>query len=199
MEIEICKPTPEQEELQKLFAEVPSKEAIERATYLLNNYSKDSEADIICLALSIDRRLRESKQQKDILDQILREFPVGNIAEHTIESLPERISYYLKELAEYTQRVEDLEDKKLDPKQPICTKCINNLTYYDGWHCMCEEKDVDHNCWVNFDDSWEKCADHLIDFAEIIKATEGNSTRNSEYYNRACAVIETYKRLKNGI
>jgi hypothetical protein len=110
MKIEICKPTPEQAELQNLFAEVPSKEAIERATYLLNNYSKDSEADIICLALSIDRRLRESKQHKDILDQILREFPVGNIAEHTIESLPERISYYLKELAEYTQRVEDWEE-----------------------------------------------------------------------------------------
>ena len=46
---------------------------------------------------------------KEITDKILQEFPVGNIAEHTIESIPERISYYLKELTEYTQRVEDLE------------------------------------------------------------------------------------------
>lgn len=39
---------------------------------------------------------------------------------------------------------------ELDPKQPICTKCVNNLTYYDGWHCMCEYKDLDYDCWVNF-------------------------------------------------
>ena len=44
---------------------------------------------------------------------------------------------------------------------------------------------------------WEKIADQLIDFAEIVRATEGNSTRNAEYYNRACEVIEEYKRLKN--
>jgi iron-sulfur cluster repair protein YtfE (RIC family) len=118
MEIEICKPTPEQAELQKLFAEVPSKESIERATYILNEYSKDSHADIQCLALAIDRRLREYKQHKDILDKILREFPVGNITEHTIESLPERLSYYLKELAEYTQKVEAWE------------KCADDLVDY---------------------------------------------------------------------
>ena len=46
---------------------------------------------------------------KSITDKILYEFPVGNITEHTIESIPERISYYLKELTEYTQRVENLE------------------------------------------------------------------------------------------
>lgn len=85
-----------------------------------------------------------------IINDTLRELPVGNISTHTPESIPERVSYYLKELAEYTQRVEDLENKKLDPKQPICTKCVNNLTYYDGWHCQCEEKDFDRNCWVNF-------------------------------------------------
>jgi hypothetical protein len=147
MEIEFTKPTPEQAELQKLFAEEPSKEAIRTATFILNNYSKDSQEDIICLAFVLERH---SRKRKDILDKILSEFPVGNISEHTVESLPERISYYLKELAEYTQRVEDLEDKKLDPKQPICTKCVNNLSYYDGWHCMCEEKDFDRNCWVNF-------------------------------------------------
>jgi len=100
--------------------------------------------------------LEEYNKLKSITDRIVREFPVGNIAEHTIESIPDRVSYYLKELAEYTQRVEDLEDKKLDPKQPICTKCINNLTYYDGWHCQCEQKDVDHSCWINFDKSWEE-------------------------------------------
>jgi hypothetical protein len=61
---------------------------------------------------------KRDKQYKDILDQILREFPVGNIAEHTIESLPERISYYLKELAEYTQKVEAWE------------KCAQNLVDY---------------------------------------------------------------------
>jgi hypothetical protein len=46
-------------------------------------------------------------------------------------------------------------------------------------------------------EQWEKCADKLMIFAEVIKATEGNSTRNPEYYNRACEVIEEYKRLKN--
>jgi hypothetical protein len=44
---------------------------------------------------------------------------------------------------------------------------------------------------------WEKIADQLIGFAEIVKMTEGNSTKNSEYYNRACEVIEEYERLKN--
>lgn len=44
---------------------------------------------------------------------------------------------------------------------------------------------------------WEKIADQLIGFAKIVKMTEGNSTKNSEYYNRACEVIEEYKRLKN--
>ena len=55
---------------------------------------------------------------KAITDKILYEFPVGNITEHTIESIPERISYYLKELAEYTQRVEDWEE------------CADNLVDY---------------------------------------------------------------------
>lgn len=190
MEIEFAKPTPEQAELQKLFAEEPSKEAIKTATFILNNYSKDSQEDIICLAFVLERH---SRKRKDILDKILSEFPVGNISEHTIESLPERISYYLKELAEYTQRVEDLEDKKLDPKQPICTKCVNNLTYYDGWHCMCEEKDLDRNCWVNFDNSWEKCADRLFVYAEEIRCI----VVDSALYEAVCEDIADYKRLKN--
>lgn len=132
------------------------------------------------------------KQYKDILEKILSEFPVGNIKEHTIESLPERISYYLKELAEYTQRVED---KKLDPKRPICTKCINNLTYYDGWHCMCEVKDIDRNCWVNFDNSWEKCADRLFIYAEEIKCT----VVDRALYEAVCEDVADYNRLKNGM
>lgn len=108
MEIEISKPTtPEQIELQNLFAEFPSKESVKRAEYILNHYSRDSHADIQCLALAFDRY---DRQYKEVLEKILREFPVGNIAEHTIESLPERISYYLKELAEYTQRAEDWEE-----------------------------------------------------------------------------------------
>ena len=53
---------------------------------------------------------------KSITDKILREFPVGNIAEHTIESIPDRISYYLKELAEYTQKAEDLEEELMQLK-----------------------------------------------------------------------------------
>jgi hypothetical protein len=154
MEIEICKPTPEQAELQELFAEVPSKESIERATYLLNNYSKDSEADIICLALAIDRRLKET-----------------------------------------AQKIEDLKNKKLDPKQPICTKCVNNLTYHDGWNCMCEEKDFDRSCWVNFGhaDAWEKCADRLF-----VYAMETLSTANSmALYEAAKEDVLVYNRLKN--
>ena len=120
----------------------------------------DSDAELIrSLRAHIDTLNEEEDEYfrlKIITDKILREFPVGNITEHTIESIPERISYYLKELAEYTQRVEDLEDKKLDPKQPICTKCVNNLTYYDGWHCMCELNDIDEECWVNFDERDKK-------------------------------------------
>ena len=54
--------------------------------------------------------LEEYNKLKAITDRILREFPVGNIAEHTIESIPDRISYYLKELVEYTQKAEDWED-----------------------------------------------------------------------------------------
>ena len=45
--------------------------------------------------------------------------------------------------------------------------------------------------------AWEGCADKLIHFAEIIQATEGNATRNPDYYNSACAAIEQYNQLKN--
>jgi hypothetical protein len=145
--------------------------------------------------------LEEYNKLKAITDRILREFPVGNIAEHTIESIPERVSYYLKELAEYTQRVEDLEDKKLDPKQPICTKCVNNLIYYDGWHCKCEE--IDRNCWVNFkqNNDWEKCADDLVDYAHEFVAhlsTWGKGyNRYDKDIKKAEDAIEEYLRLKN--
>jgi hypothetical protein len=44
--------------------------------------------------------------------------------------------------------------------------------------------------------AWEACADKLFSFAEIIRATEGNATRNPDYYNSACAAIEQYKKLK---
>ena len=106
MEIEIVKPTPEATELQKLF-ERNEKEIIK----CLIDETKE-------LYDKIEACEKHNKQYKDILDQILREFPVGNIAEHTIESLPERISYYLKELAEYTQKVEAWE------------KCADNLIDY---------------------------------------------------------------------
>jgi len=44
--------------------------------------------------------------------------------------------------------------------------------------------------------AWEACADKLIIFAEIVREVEGNSTRNSEYYNSACKAIEMYKQIK---
>jgi hypothetical protein len=50
---------------------IPSKESIDRATYILNHYSKDSHADIICLALAFDRRLKQLDLQKD---KMLKEF-----------------------------------------------------------------------------------------------------------------------------
>jgi hypothetical protein len=62
--------------------------------------------------------LEEYNKLKAVTDRILREFPVGNIKEHTIESIPDRVSYYLKELAEYTQRVEAWE------------KCADDLVDY---------------------------------------------------------------------
>jgi len=136
---------------------IPSKESIERATYLLNHYSKDSHADIICLALAMDRRLKQYK---------------------------------------------DLENKKLDPKQPICTKCVNNLTYHDGWHCMCEEKDFDRNCWINFGQTvdWEKCADNLVDYAHEFVAhlsTWEGYNRHNKDIKKAEDAIEQYHKLKN--
>jgi hypothetical protein len=60
----------------------------------------------------------EYNKLKSITDRILREFPVGNITEHTIESIPDRVSYYLKELAQYTQKVEAWEE------------CAENLVDY---------------------------------------------------------------------
>ena len=45
-------------------------------------------------------------------------------------------------------------------------------------------------------EKWEELADKLISFAEIIRKTEGNSTRNAQYYNSACQAIEQYKKLK---
>jgi hypothetical protein len=53
-----------------------------------------------------------------IINDTLRELPVGNISTHTPESIPERVSYYLKELAEYTQKVEAWE------------KCADDLVDY---------------------------------------------------------------------
>ena len=53
-----------------------------------------------------------------IINDTLRELPVNSISRHTPESIPERVSYYLKELAEYTQRVEAWES------------CADNLVDY---------------------------------------------------------------------
>jgi hypothetical protein len=60
----------------------------------------------------------EIEAHKNIINETLRELPVGNISTHTPESIPERVSYYLKELAEYTQRVEAWE------------KCADDLVDY---------------------------------------------------------------------
>jgi len=67
---------------------------------------------------TLDEEEDEYFRLKIITDKILREFPVGNITEHTIESIPERLSYYLKELAECTQKVEAWE------------KCADDLVDY---------------------------------------------------------------------
>jgi hypothetical protein len=70
MEIEINKPKIEDEELQRLFAEFPSKAAIKRAKYILNQYSKDSDVDIQCLAFSLDRADRRSKDWIKCADRL---------------------------------------------------------------------------------------------------------------------------------
>ena len=46
---------------------------------------------------------------------------------------------------------EKTNDKPLDSKIPFCTKCDQNLVYYDGWHCHCEVKDIDQSCWLNLE------------------------------------------------
>jgi hypothetical protein len=60
----------------------------------------------------------------------------------------------LKEGIEFlASKAKDLElydEASLNSKYPICTKCRRNLFFYDGWQCMCEEQDVDKDCWINF-------------------------------------------------
>ena len=56
-------------------------------------------------------------------------------------------------------------------------------------------KEAAEECMLR--EKWEACADKLISFAEIIQATEGNATRNPDYYNSACAAIQQYNQLKN--
>lgn len=68
--------------------------------------------------LGAKKAVSEKEQYKDILEKILREFPVGNITEHTIESLPGRISYYLKELTTASLEAEAWEN------------CADNLIAY---------------------------------------------------------------------
>lgn len=55
-----------------------------------------------------------------------------------------------------SKRAKDLETYNaskisLNPKGPICTKCVRNLFYYDGWHCKCEKEDLNLDNWVNFE------------------------------------------------
>jgi hypothetical protein len=38
--------------------------------------------------------------------------------------------------------------------EPICVACKQNLVYYDGWHCYCE--DADPKNWINFDECDKK-------------------------------------------
>jgi hypothetical protein len=66
-----------------------------------------------------------------------------------------------KELHSAVDRICDalegrLRPQSLHPNQPICVKCVRNLLFYDGWHCFCEEKEVDEKCWVNFNNSPER-------------------------------------------
>jgi hypothetical protein len=68
------------------------------------------------------------------------------------------------------------------------------LEYYRGFAEQLGAKKA-----VSEKQQWEACADKLFIFAEIVKAIEGNSTRNPEYYNRACEVIEEYNRLKSNV
>ena len=65
-----------------------------------------------------DRADKELDELEQIIHDTLRELPVGSISRHTPESIPERVSYYLKELAEYTQRAEAWES------------CADNLVDY---------------------------------------------------------------------
>ncbi len=46
---------------------------------------------------------------------------------------------------------------------------------------------------------WEKCADKLFTFAEIVQEVEGNDVRNPDYYNSACEAIKEYNRLKSNV
>jgi hypothetical protein len=68
------------------------------------------------------------------------------------------------------------------------------LEYYRGFAEQLGAKKA-----VSEKQQWEACADKLFIFAEIVKAIEGNSTRNPDYYNRACEVIEEYNRLKSNV
>jgi hypothetical protein len=82
----------------------------------------------------------------------------------------------LKEgLEALSKKAKDLETYKisLDPNQPICTKCVRNLFFYDGWNCNCRETDLDKNNWVNFqtvDDTVKALKDENQKLRKIISS-----------------------------
>ncbi len=80
----------------------------------------------------------------------------------------------------------------IDEQQEEIKNLHTELEYYRGFAEQLGAKKA-----VSEKQQWEACADKLFIFAEIVKAIEGNSTRNPDYYNRACEVIEKYNRLKN--
>jgi hypothetical protein len=69
-----------------------------------------------------------------LIEETLRELPVGHIPSHTPDSIPERVRYYVQEFAKLSYEM----DKLIDTFKPVCKQCLTELIYFDGWNCECK-------------------------------------------------------------
>lgn len=75
---------------------------------------------------------------RKIIEDTLKELPVGHVPSHTPDSIPQHVRYYVQNFT----RIEREMDKLVDIARPFCKQCKTNLVYYDGWHCECESVDA---------------------------------------------------------
>ena len=103
-------------------------------TKTVEQYQQDCiwyQNEIIKLKNELETETSIAKRQKDILNKILFELPVGNAASHTYECIPEHVAYYVKESAqcEDTKENQSLVDdnRKLHDELSKLLKVITNI------------------------------------------------------------------------